>query len=52
MKLTDFSLMRVLNGQYEIIERPILDEVEREYLDAVVKPFRNKVISITKLDTL
>lgn len=49
--LTDFSLMRVLNGQYEIIERPILDEVEREYLDAVVKPFRNKVISITKLDS-
>lgn len=49
--LTDFSLMRVLNGQYEIIERPILDEAEREYLDAVVKPFRNKVISITKLDS-
>lgn len=49
--LIDFSLMRILNGQYEIIERPILDEVEREYLDAVVKPFRNKVISITKLDS-
>lgn len=49
--LIDFSLMRILNGQYEIIERPILDDVEREYLDAVVKPFRNKVISITKLDS-
>lgn len=49
--LIDFSLMRFLNGQYEIIGRPILDEVEREYLDAVVKPFRNKVISITKLDS-
>lgn len=49
--LTDFSLMRVLNGQYEIILRPILDEVEKEYLGAVVNPFRNKVISITKLDS-
>ena len=28
---------------------PILDEVEREYLSAVIKPFKNRVISITKV---
>lgn len=30
-------------------EEPILDDVEREYLSAVIKPFRNKVKQIVKI---
>ena len=29
-------------------KEPILDDVEREYLSAVIKPFRNKIIYIKK----
>ena len=32
------------------IPKPILDDVEKEYLSAVIKPFRDKVIGITKYD--
>lgn len=40
--------------QYKIIykeksKKPILDEKEKEYLSAVIKPFRNDVASIKKL---
>ena len=40
----------LLIGQYEIIKipKPILDEKEKEYLSAVIKPFRDQVISISK----
>lgn len=31
-------------------KKPILDDVEREYLSAVIKPFRDKVTNIYKLD--
>ena len=30
-------------------KEPILDDVEREYLSAVIKPFRNKVKNIVKI---
>ena len=43
-------LLGVLFGKYEI-EKPILDDIEKEYLSGVIKPFRNKLISITKLDS-
>ena len=33
------------------VEEPILDKVEREYLKAIIKPFKNKVTYITKTDT-
>ena len=36
-----------LNQEYK---DPILDDVEREYLSAVIKPFRNKVKYIAKLN--
>ena len=41
---------QLLLGRYEIIKLPttILDEKEKEYLSAVIKPFRDKVISIAK----
>lgn len=32
-------------------KEPILDDVEREYLSAVIKPFRDKVTSIYKLNS-
>ena len=33
----------------EEYKEPILDDVEREYLSAVIKPFRNKVKNIVKI---
>ena len=38
----------LLTGEKQIIKlpKPILDDVEKEYLSAVIKPFRDKVISI------
>lgn len=30
------------------ISKPILDDIEKEYLSAVIKPFRNRVICIIK----
>lgn len=54
MNLTDFTIKF---GNIRTIERPhyqkiysgeILDTKEKEYLSAVIKPFRNKVNKITK----
>lgn len=42
-------LLGVLIGKYEII-KPILDDVEKEYLKAVIKPFRDTVKTIIKID--
>lgn len=43
----DFSgTLEVENGY--ILEKEILDDVEKEYLSAVIKPFKNKVKSIIK----
>lgn len=44
----DIWLTEILSGKIKIIKKPILDEVEREYLSAVIKPFRDRVISICK----
>ena len=43
------SIEELLIGQYEIIKipKPILNEKEKKYLSNVIKPFRDKVISIT-----
>ncbi len=41
-KLTEWA-----NSKYK---EPILDEVEKEYLSAVIKPFRDKVTGILKGD--
>lgn len=44
------DLNDILAGKYKIIKisKPILDEVESEYLSYVIKPFRNKIESIAK----
>ena len=40
----------LLTGTYNIIQRtrPILDDDERKYLSAVIKPFRDKVVVVRK----
>ena len=40
----------LLNGQCEVIKlpKPILDDIEKEYLSNVIKPFRNQVKFIEK----
>lgn len=45
----DNSMLRcLLSGKYEIVKKPILDEVEKRYLSNVIKPFRNQIESIVK----
>ena len=43
---------QLLLGRREIIKlpKPILDAKEKEYLSAVIKPFRNRIISIYKTE--
>ena len=44
------NLNALIRGELTIIKlpKPILDAKEKEYLSNVIKPFRNKVIGITK----
>lgn len=44
----DLYTNEFLNQEIEIKAPSILDEREKEYLSAVIKPFRDRVISITK----
>ena len=45
----DFTgTLEVENGY--IVEKEILDDTEKEYLGAVIRPFRNKIVSISKED--
>lgn len=37
-------------GTIYIYEKPILDDTEKRYLSAVIRPFRDKVVKITKYD--
>lgn len=48
--MIEVLLYRILNGTYEItkIPKPILDEAEKEYLSAVINPFRDCVKCIFK----
>ena len=47
-----YIILGLLNGDDEIIKKPILDDVERKYLSNVIKPFRKQVVSICKLDNI
>ena len=42
---------RAIKWLLEEYEEPVLDEVERKYLSDVIKPFRNKIATISKLHT-
>lgn len=41
-------LYDILKGELTIVEKPILNEAEKEYLSGIIKPFRNRVKYITK----
>lgn len=51
--LISMFFKELLTGDIEIIKlpKPILDEKEKEYLSAVIKPFRNKVKWIRKISS-
>lgn len=42
----DFDFMT--DNVWEIYQEPVLDEVEKKYLSAVIKPFRDRVTCIIK----
>ena len=42
-------LEKLLLGQCKIIE-PVLNDDEKEYLSGVIKPFKNRIIDITKYE--
>ena len=44
----NWTFYEILAGELEIIKKPILDDIEKEYLSNVVKPFRNKIKHIIK----
>lgn len=44
----DMYSNKFLDQKIEIEELPILDEAEKRYLRAVIRPFRDRVISISK----
>ena len=44
------TLETILCGSDFIIKSPILDEVEKEYLSNIIKPFRDRVKYIAKRD--
>ena len=48
IKNKDLFSDKFLNQEIEIKVPDILDEKEKEYLSAVIKPFKNKVKSISK----
>ena len=47
------TLCNLLNGKYEVIKLPksILTKQERNYLSQVIKPFREKILHISKLSS-
>lgn len=47
----DNSMLRcLLSGKYEVVKKPILDDIEKRYLSNVIKPFRNRVKYIAKYE--
>ena len=42
---------RFVKWLFEDSEKPVLDETERKYLSEVIRPFRNKIATISKLHT-
>ena len=43
---------RFLKWLLEEAKEPVLDDVEREYLSAVIKPFRKKVMDVVKVQAI
>lgn len=47
--LVDMEKDYMLDDNWEIYEEPILDDAEKRYLKAVIRPFRDKVTGIAKI---
>ena len=45
---------KLLTGENKItkLPKPILDDVEKEYLSNIIKPFRNRILYIAKSETV
>lgn len=44
------TLNKLLNGEYKVVKLPILDDIEKEYLSRVIRPWRDKVEYIRKIN--
>lgn len=49
--LCTYSLKNLLTGRCEI-EKPILDKVEKRYLENLLRPFRSRVVYVRKINYL
>ena len=47
--LVNYAIGSILIGDHEV-EKSILDDVEKEYLSNVIKPFRDEVVDVIKYD--
>lgn len=52
--LVSVLFKELLTGELKIIKlpKPIIDDVEKEYLGNIVKPFRDRIIYIAKAETV
>lgn len=46
--LSNDILPYLLTGEFEI-QKPILDDVEKRYLESVLRPFKNRIYSVVKM---
>lgn len=46
------AIWDLLTGKYKIVKlsKPVLNDAEKEYLGNIIKPFRDRVISIKKIE--
>lgn len=51
VKSGEYATDAILEWMAQPYKEPILDKVEREYLKAVIRPFRNKIDTISKFQT-
>ena len=44
------TMCNLLNGEYKVVKipKPILDDVEKKYLSKVIRPFRDRIVYISK----
>lgn len=44
------TLTKLLNGEYKVVKipNPVLDDVEKKYLSKVIRPFRDRIVYISK----
>ena len=47
-KTMNLTITSMLSDDWEEYKEPVLDEEEKEYLSAVIKPFRDRVVYIRK----